>query len=218
MGLTLNTNDAKKADNFASVIKESGKYVGMITRAEKLLSKKNVEGVGFSFKTDDNASANYLDVYTVKPDGEKLRGYNIVQALMCCARVKSADEGQIAFEKWDNVERKMIQASAIGYPALMGKRIGLVLQRELGTNQNTGEDTDRMNIIAVFEASSGLMATEILEQKTKPERIDSVVKIITANPVRDTRKGPRMTQPASNGPAPNGLDGVPFNDDLDIPF
>src|SRR5690606_17051600 len=164
MGLTLNARDARKADNFSSVIRESGKYVGVITRAEKLLSRNNVEGVGFSFKTDDGASASFLDVYTVKPNGEKLRGYNVVQAILCCARLKTVSDGQITFERWDSDERKMVQATAPGYPELMGKRIGLVLQREIGTNDNTGNDTDRLNIFAVFEASTGLMASEILDQ------------------------------------------------------
>jgi hypothetical protein len=213
MSLTLNSNDARKADNFNSVIRESGKYVGTITRAEKLLSRNNVEGVGFSFKTDDNASANYLDLYTVKPGGEKLRGYSIVQAILCCTRTKTADDGKITFEKWDSDERRMIQATADGYPALMGKRIGLVLQREIGTNQNTGEDTDRLNIVAVFEPSTGLMASEILDSKTKGERLEHVVKMIENNPVRDTRKRSAGRAPAASAPP---SDSTPFDDS--IPF
>jgi hypothetical protein len=215
MSLTLNSNDARKADNFNSVIRESGKYVGTITRAEKLLSRNNVEGVGFSFKTDDNASANYLDLYTVKPGGEKLRGYSIVQAILCCTRTKTADDGKITFEKWDSDERRMVQATADGYPALMGKHIGLVLQREIGTNQNTGEDTDRLNIVAVFEPSTGLMASEILDQKTKGERLDNIVKMIEANPVRDTRKRSAGRPPAASAPQA-GNNGSTFDDD--IPF
>ena len=216
MGLNLNAADAKKADNFASVIRESGKYVGTITRAEKLVSKRHVEGVGFSFRTDDGATANYLDVYTMKPDGEKLRGYNLVQAVLCCTRVKSADDGRITFEKWDNDERRMVNASADGYPALMGKRIGFVLQREIGTNANTGADTDRVNIVAVFEAGTDLMASEILDQKTKPERLENVIKMIMANPVRDTRKAPgtvravSQSQPASAGSDGDWDDSIPF--------
>lgn len=213
MGLTLNANDAKKADNFSSVIRETGKYVGTITRAEKLLSTNGVEGVGFSFKTDDNASASFLDVYTVKPNGEKLRGYNLVQAVLCCARVKSVDDGQITFERWDSNERRMVQATATGYPALMGKRIGFVLQRELGTNQNTGADTDRVNIVAVFEASTGLMASEILDQKTKAEKLENVVKMVMANPIRDTRKR-QSARSSQDHASPVGA--ADFSDD--IPF
>lgn len=213
MGLTLNANDAKKADTFSSVIRESGKYVGTITRAEKLLSKNNVEGVGFSFKTDDGASANYLDVYTIKPNGEKLRGYNIVQAILCCTRTKSAPEGQITFEAWNPDERRMMPVTAEGYPALMGKRIGLVLQKEIHTHQITGNDVERMNIVAVFEASTGLMASEILDNKTKPELLESVVKMIMANPVRDMRKRQSARPAQEQAPAnahQDWSDEIPF--------
>lgn len=216
MSLTLNPNDARKADNFSSVLRETGQYVGTVTRAEKLLSKNKVEGVGLSFKTDDGASANYLDVYTVKPDGERLRGYSIVQALLCCARARSVDEGQINFERWDNNERRMVPASATGYPALMGKRIGFVLQKELAAHSVTGEDTERLNIVAVFEAATGLVASEILDGKTKGERLDGIVKMVMTNPVRDTRKRSPSRAPAqaaSQGSASRDND---FDDD--IPF
>lgn len=214
MGLTLNANEARKADNFSTVIRESGKYVGTITRAQKLLSKNSVEGVGLSFKTDDGASASYLDLYTVKPDGTKIFGYNIVQSILCCTRVKNAEEGPITFEVWDRDERKMVQTIEPGYPALMGKKIGLVLQRELATHSVTGEDTDRLQIVGVFEAATGLTSSEILDGKTKPERIERVVRMIQANPVRDSRKkyAAPKGQPASAPPA----DTAPFDDD--IPF
>lgn len=214
MSLTLNANEARKADRISTVICESGKYVGIITRAEKLLSRNDVEGVGLSFKADDGATANYLDLYTLKPDGSKLRGYHIVQALLCCARLRNADEGNITFERWDSDERRMVQVTEVGYPALMGKRIGLVLQKELQTNQNTGLDVERLNILAVFEADTGLVASEILDNKTKAERIDNIVKIVEKTPVRDTRK--RVpAKAAAQAPAQSG-GGADFDDD--IPF
>lgn len=215
MGLTLRSDDARKADNFSSVLKETGKYVGVITRAEKLLSERNTEGVGFSFKTDDGASANYLDVYTVKSDGSQLRGHSIVQAILCCARVRNADEGKIDFERWDSSERRMVSATAEGYPALMGKRIGFVLQKELATHSITGADTEKLNIVAVFEASTGLTASEILDQKTKPEKLERIVQMVMANPVRDTRK----RQPGRPQPQSQSHSSPPPSDwDDDIPF
>lgn len=215
MALTLKSDDARKADNFSSVLKETGKYVGTITRAERLLSERNTEGVGFSFKTDDGASANYLDVYTAKSDGSQLRGHSIVQAIMCCTRTKSAEDGKINFERWDSSTRRMIQATAEGYPALMGKRVGLVLQKELATHSITGEDSERLNIVAVFEASTGLTASEILDQKTKPEKIENIVRMVMANPVRDTRKRNAGAQRQSHPNQP-GQEAPPFDDD--IPF
>lgn len=216
MGLTLKSDDARKADNFSSVLKETGKYVGIITRAERLLSERNTEGVGFSFKADDGASANYLDVYTVKADGSQLRGHSIVQAILCCTRTKSAEDGKINFQRWDSSARQMVQATADGYPALMGKRIGLVLQKELATHSITGEDTERLNIVAVFEASTGLTASEILDQKTKPEKLENIVRMVMANPVRDTRKRGGGTRNTDSHPNAPGNSAAPFDDD--IPF
>lgn len=213
MSLSLNPDEARKADNFSSVIRESGKYIGTITRAQKLLSKKDVQGLGLSFKTDDGASANYLDLYTVKPNGDVLRGYNIVQALLCCLRIRDAQEGNITFERWDRNEGGMIEVTEEGYPALMGKRVGLILQKELATHSITGADTERMNIVAVFEASTGLTASEILDKKTKAERIDQIEQMIMRNPVRDTRKY-RAKDVSPKAPPSNG----DSDWDDDIPF
>lgn len=212
MGLLLNATEARKADNISSVIRESGSYVGVITRAEKLLSKNDVEGVGLSFKTDDGASANYLDLYTIKPNGEKLRGYNIVQAILCCLRLKTADDGQIAFEKWDRDAGGMVKVTADGYPALMGKRIGLVLQKELQTHSKTGEDVERLNIVTAFEPSTRLVASEILDSKTKAERLDFIERTVANQPTRDSRKH-RKAAPTAPTPTTSADD---FDDD--IPF
>ena len=214
MGLSLNATEARKADNISSVIRESGSYVGVITRAEKLLSKNDVEGVGLSFKTDDGVSANYLDLYTIKPNGEKLRGYNIVQAIMCCLRLKAVDDGRITFEKWDRDAGAMVKTSAEGYPALMGKRIGLVLQKELQTHSITGADVERLNIVTAFDPATRLTASEILDSKTKAERLDFIERTIASHPVRDTRKRKDTPQPVSRAPVSD----VEFSDDIPFAF
>ena len=214
MGLTFNSTDARKADNFSSVIRDTGKYIGVITRAEKLVSEKGTHGLGLSFKTDDGATANYLDVYTAKADGELLRGNSIVQALLCCLRLRNADEGKITFERWSKQDGRMVQAEANGYPVLMGKRIGLILQRELQTNNRTGEDVDRINIVAVFEAATGLTSSEILDKKTTAERADAILKML--KPVNDRRAGVSHRPP--NPAAPATVAGGDFSDDVPFAF
>lgn len=218
MGLQLKADDARQGDAVSNIIRDSGEYIGIITRAEKLISKNMVEGVGLSIRTDDGASANYLDLYTIKPDGTKLRGYHLVQALLCCTRVKNADEGRISFEKWDSNERRLVPVQSDGYPSLMGKRVGVFLQRELQTHSITGEDVERLNLIGFFEATSHLTATEILDGKTKAERIEKYRKIITATPLRDARKGAGQKQQPkqkSSTPTESSID-QGFDDD--IPF
>jgi hypothetical protein len=207
--LNLDANVARQADRTNTAIRNAGKYVGTITRAEKLLSKQQTEGVGISFKTDDGATANYLDLYTVNSKGEVLPSMATVQAIMCCTRTKKADEGQINFEKWDKDAGAVVKASANGYPALMGKRIGLLLQQELSTNTNTGADVDRVVIYGVFDADSELTASEILDQKTQPEKLAKMIDALMAKPVND-----RRTNKATSPSAPKD-----FSDfDDDIPF
>jgi hypothetical protein len=210
MSLDLDQSAARSADSINSTIRETGKYVGTITRAEKLLSKNSVEGLGISFKTDDGATANYLDLYTVKPGGEKLRGFNVAQAILCCTRTKSAAEGTIHFEKWDKEAGQVIEVSEAGYPSLMGKRIGLLLQKELSTNSNTGADVERVNIFGVFEADSELTASEILDKKTKPEQLEKMLQVLRQRPVRDTRQRQQAPAPASSG-FDDFADDIPFN-------
>lgn len=188
MSLSLDTNDARQADRMNSSIRESGKYIGVITRAEKLLSEKNTEGVGISFKTDDGATANYLDLYTVNAKGEKLPSMATVQAILCCTKTKSANEGNITFKAWDKVQKKEVDKTANGYPDLIGKRIGFLLQRELSDNiKDSTKPNDRVVVYGVFEADTGFTASEILDKATKPEKLDKMLTVLMAKPFNDRR-------------------------------
>jgi hypothetical protein len=215
MSLKLNTAEARKADKMTSVIRETGKYVGVITRAEKLVSKNGTKGVGFSFKADDGSTANYLDVYTEKATGEPLWGANLVQAILCCTKTKDATDGRITVEKWDREVSEMIKADVPGYPELMGKRIGLVLQKEIQSHYQTGADQERINIARVFEADTGFTSTEILDKATKPEKLAEFMK--TLAPIRDSRKKVAASvQPLQPAGTAGTKDADPFDDD--IPF
>lgn len=209
MSLTLNAAEARQADRLNTSIKETGKYIGVITRAEKLISKKNTEGFGLSFKTDDGATANYLDLYTVNSSGETLPSMATVQAILCCTRTKEAKEGSINFDKWDSEIKAVVNASANGYPELMGKRIGLLLQRELSTNTTNGNDVDRVIVAGVFEADTELTASEILDKKTQPEKLAKMLAAL--KPVND-----RRTNKSSSAPVSSGTKSDDFEDD--IPF
>lgn len=214
MSLDLNANDARQADRMNASIRESGKYIGVITRAEKLLSEKNTEGLGISFKTDDGATANYLDLYTVNAKGEKLPSMATVQAILCCTKTKSANEGNITFKAWDKVQKKEIDKTANGYPDLIGKRIGFLLQRELSDNiKDSTKPNDRVVVYGVFEADTGFTASEILDKATKPEKLDKMLTVLMAKPFNDRRTN-KSSMPSA---APTGSTGFDDFED-DIPF
>lgn len=209
--LTLDTNQARAADNRISVITETGKYIGTITRAEKLTSTQGTSGLGLSFKADDGSTANYIDIWIRKANGDDLFGLKTVNALLACLRVRGAEEGQIEFDAWDKSAGGMVRRKAPGYPALMGKRIGLLLQKTKETD-GKGNDRDGIAIYAVFQPETELTASEVLDSKTTPEKLPKMLQALMLNPVRDNRK-----KGATAMPAPAQSSG--FADmDSDIPF
>lgn len=210
MTLTFNPDEARKADRFSSVIRDAGAYKGVITRAEKLSSGKGTPGVGLSFRADDGSSASFLDIYTHKATGEPLQGAAIVQALLCCLKLRSAEEGTIKFKTWDNKDKE-----AKGYPTIMGRRIGFVFRRELQLDQH-GEDKERLMIVGVFQEDTGLMASEILDRKTSGELLPKMKEWVLANPLKDSRKKQNGYQRTTT--TGGREDGDPGFSDSDIPF
>jgi len=194
--LTLDPKSASSADNIASNIRETGKYIGVFTRAEKLLSKNGTQGVGLSFKSDDGQTADYLDLYIQNAAGEDLPSLKTVNAIMACLGLRTADEGNVSFEKWNKAAGAREKVNAIGYPDFMNKKIGLLLQKELYSDQN-GEDRERVTIYGVFNAGNELTASEILSRKTTPEKLPQILQTLMTRPVRDTRSKP--AKPAGGG-------------------
>lgn len=213
--LKLDATLAKAADNIASGIKESGKYIGVITRAEKLVSTKGTEGLGLSFKADNGQTADYLDLYHTNKDGEKLPGLKTVNAILCCAKVQEAGEGPVKVEKWDSAARARVVCTVPGYPALMGKRIGFLLQKVLETDQD-GKDREKVQVFGVFNAETELTASEMYAKATKPERLASMLDALMARPVRDNRKTKvarshaRSDDPFDDMPPASAYDDAPF--------
>lgn len=217
MSYTLDSASAKQADTINSGIRDSGKYVGVITRAEALVSQNGTKGLGLSFKTTSGQTADYLDIYTHKKNGEELTGLKTVNALLACLKLRSINEGAIHCEKWNADIKKREQVQVTGYPELMNKPIGMLLQKELGTHSLTGADTEKMTVFGVFSASSELTASEILEGKTQPERLPKMIEALSARPVRDNRDKDR--KPAAAAKPKGAATGTGFDSmDDDIPF
>jgi len=214
MSLKLNRQLAEQADNITAGIKESGKYVGTITRAERLVSQHGTEGLGISFRTDSGQTADYLDIYHTKGNGETLSGLKTVHAILCCARVADAQDGKITVEKWDANTKQRAKVVVDGYPALMGKRIGLLLQKTLETNNKTGADRESVTIFGVFDPETELTASETYARASKPEKLTLMLDSLMARPVRDNR----TSKPAQHGssqaaPSRGHADAeIPFDD------
>jgi hypothetical protein len=212
MNLTLDVNLAKQSDSHGGAIKESGAYIGTITRAQALRPQSGSKGVGFSIKTDDGLTANYLDIYTHKATGEALNGLKTVMAILACTKTRQANVGQISFDKYDKETKSDVRVNAQGYPDLMGKRIGLLLKQELTTYE--GKDKSSLVVYGVYEADTGFTASEILDKATMPEKMKKMLDVLMKNPVSDKREK-QQSNDYYQAPSSNAV----FNTlDDDIPF
>ncbi len=208
--MKLNAQEAMAADNVFSSIRETGKYVGTITRAEKIVSKNGTQGLGLSFKSNDGATADYLDLWYQGADGNKLPSNKQVMALLACLKLREPVDGEVTFDAWDKTTKSKVKKTTMGYPEMMGKPIGFLLQQELGEHE--GKTTDKIVIFGVFQADTELTATEILKQKTSPEQLAKMLGSLMQRPVRDTRRNKTASTAFSDGrPVPQSTDSA---DDL----
>lgn len=168
----LNPDAARAGDTGGGRIDVSGAYVGIFTRAESVTASKGTEGIELSFKSENEESADFLSLWTHNKDGVEIYGYKVLQAVMTCMKARNIKPTRGAVEKWENGQKITSQATI--YPDLTNKKIGLVLQREEYV-KNDGNIGSKMNIVGAFDAESRLTASEILDRKAVPERLDKII-------------------------------------------
>jgi hypothetical protein len=213
MTYQLDTTEARKADNTGLFIHEIGKYIGKFTQAEDIASQRTgTKGLALSFETNEGQKAR-LSIYTIKANGEKIMGYQVLMAIMTCLQLRSANPAQGTVTHWNPDTRQEEKAQGTIYPDLQNKPIGLLLETEDYAKQTGGTGT-RMVIKSVFQAQTELTASEILDRKTKPEQLARMVATLRHRPIKNSNAaagGPPAGHPASDG-------GGGYGDDSDIPF
>lgn len=212
---TLDVNSAKKADTIGAYISETGKYVGTFLRAEKLVSQsKGTHGIGFTFKAEDGRETRF-DVWTMKANNEPLSGMNQINAMMACLQLRGLKESNQRVKKWDPDQNAEAVMDAICFADLMNKPIGLLLRSEeyekMKNGVKTGETGWRMNLFACFQASTELMASEILDRKTKPEQLAKALGALADKPLKKQAGGHAHAPAQSGGGFGDMDDDIPFS-------
>lgn len=212
MEYQLNVEAAKQADIINSRIDTRGKYLGMLTRAEPIKSKKGSQGVDMSFKADTGATADYLTIWTHNADGKQLQGFNALMAIMTCMRVKSlkAEVGEI--EKYDQDQQKRVNVSTPIFKELMNKPFGLVLHME-EYEKTAGGTAWKPAISGVFDKDE-FTASEILNKSKEPGTLNKMLDALRDRPLKAGGQANKQSAPSSIAP-----DSGPFSDMADdIPF
>lgn len=208
MEYTLDTNAAKQADQLFSKIEQKGRYLGMLTRAEQVVSKKGSKGVDLSFKTETGATADYLSIWTHNNEGKQLQGFNLLMAIMTCLSVKGlkAELGEV--EKYDNDLKQKVKSQVLLFKELMNKPIGLLIHME-EYEKTVGGTAWKPAISAPFD-KDGFTASEILNKAQSATTLDKMELTLRDRPLKSgTTQAP---QPSSSAPTGGNFDDL--GDDL----
>lgn len=216
----LDAKSAREADSIGSYLTETGKYIGQFTRAEKLVSKnKGTHGIGFTFECAGQSTR--FDIWTMDASNKRLGGFKAINAIMACMSLRgiAPAPGKVERYNLDTQQRETVQAEV--FPELVGKPIGLVLQKteyeKMKDGVKTGETGWRLEMLAPFRAADEFTASEILDRKTKPEKLAAILATLGDRPLKSRPQQPVRAVdggPPAGHPASSGFDDL----DGDIPF
>jgi len=143
MGFVWNAEAAELAKTAGSAggISETGAYEGVIASAVYQFGKEGSQSQALELSLDSNgAKANYLRINYCGKDGAPTFGLGLVSSLLWACQVKDAQPMQQQTPEgivWTN-------------PALVGKKVGLMLQKVLYT-KNDGSDGYKFEVRHVFQ-------------------------------------------------------------------
>lgn len=207
----LDTSAAREANTGGKRITETGKYIGTIVAAFYEKNQNGTESVNFMFESDQKQEAGPLVLYTHNSAGEPLHGLKALNAVMVCVRQKALTVKPGAVQLYDYDSGAVVTKQKETYAELTGKKIGFVLQKEEYHNAQ-GELRYRLLISAPFEATTELMANEILDKSTEPKALAKYMEYIMANPVRKAKQQRASAQSSAQNfqAPPSDFDDAPF--------
>ena len=214
---TLDVQAARHADTAGATIKEIGKYVGEFIQAKDVVTKKGGRGIEFIFKSQGGQKAN-LAIYTTGANGDRYQGYDALMAIMTCLQLRGIKPAPGKVTRYDFDAKKEVVEDGTVFPDLH-KPIGVLLETE-DYEKKDGSIGTRMVLKNVFQPSTELTASEILDKKTQPELLTKMVEGLRHRPLKGARQpAPRQDDgfggPPAGHPASSGFDEM---DDGSIPF
>lgn len=208
-GYTLDATSARNAESIGKFIRDTGKYKGVFTRAELLIStEKGSRGIEFDFVSGGKECT--LQLWTHSGTGEPYSALNMVNAIMTCLALRGIQPKKMVVEKYDYDSKQRHKVEVTAFPDLMNKPIGLLLQKELSIYNN--KERSKMLIFAAFNAESEKTSTEILDKIAQPSALAKLVLLLAD---KDNRKSGQAIQSQQQSNPSNAYaaldDDLPFN-------
>ncbi|STZ77379.1 hypothetical protein [Bergeriella denitrificans] len=188
----------------SSYINQSGAYTGKITAAKWTRGQHTQsQALELSFESADGQKANYISIYHTKADGSPnqygIAHINAIMGLLNLQNLTTAPQGS------DHI-----------CPELVGKSIGLILQKVL-TTKTDGSDSYKFELVLAFSTRSRLTLKEHLEGGPA-ERVDKILATLKDKDERKQQSGAGHQVPPP--PSRQSAQTVQPREDIDddIPF
>ena len=197
---------AKAAESTGGRIAEKGKYKGKFTRAQHIVSENTgTFGIDFDFVAEGGQKARF-SVYAKRSDGTPVYGFKQLSAIMACLALRNLDNPKDTPAKvYDFDEQRDVDVVVPQFTELLGKPIGLLF-----TMEEYKPGKWRPNLAGAFQASTELVASEILDRKTQPLQLAKMVQALRDKPLRagsgSLEDGNRAAAAAGSDPS----DDIPF--------
>lgn len=204
---TLDKQAAMQADKTSNWLTETGKYTGKILCAEDIKASTGTRGVALTLQSNDGRETRQF-IYTVKTDGEKLSGYDMLMALMTCLKLRDIKPAPGQVKRWDRETKSEFIEDATVFPEFTNKQIGFLLQKtEEVSRKDPSQTAWAARLVGFFEASTELTAAEILNGKTQPEALALRVSQLADRPLK---KRPAAAQHGASAGSDDFDDDIPF--------
>ncbi|RIJ00258.1 hypothetical protein DXK93_27235 [Achromobacter sp. K91] len=175
---------AKAAESTGSRIAEKGKYKGKFTRAQHVVSEKGTFGIDFDFVAEGGQKARFA-IYTQREDGTQVYGFKQLSAIMACLALRGlADPKETPAKVYDYDQQREVDVVVPQFTELLGKPVGLLF-----TMEEYRPGKWRPNLAGAFQASTELVASEILERKTQPLQLAKMVQALRDKTYRGAAGG-----------------------------
>ena len=199
---------ALDANSGGKRIKDAGAYLGKFKYAWGETNQNGTESVQLHFVADNGQEAGPLALYTFNQKGEKLPAYNTLNAIMTVLRVPNLTPVKAQVELYDFDSRSMVSKTKDTFQQLMGKPIGLVLQREEYQGQSGLKEC--LIVVGCYEAATSYMADEIINKVALPVALDRMKRWLEAHPVKALKNVAARRQAESAGAELAPDDEIPF--------
>lgn len=215
----INTQQARAYDQRGGYINEAGKYTGTIKAAVWHIGespKGRSENIKLVFESDSKQKATFFINTSYQNGIPNDGGIQTINALLVCLRERdSGDPTPATITEYNPDSKQDEQVQRECFTKLHNKRIGIVVQMEW----QDGQDKPQPRLYSLFEAATELTASEVLDQKSQPEKLGKIMAYIAEKPLHDKRKTPAPQQPPQAKSTSTAAPALPVDDiDDDIPF